>query len=133
MEFCGIFRYLRFFMSRNLSVLPISNQKYQKFQKWLFITWNRYHFWNFHGKETQIDTHITDFIDTLTDVKIDIKILELSWNNAWTRERVSLWLHQKLKITNFTGNTARTAKAKLYFWLEGCVKFVYFLFGNALL
>ena len=26
----------------------------------------------------QIDIHITDLIDTLTDVKIDVKILELS-------------------------------------------------------
>ena len=45
----------------------------------------------------QIDTHINDFIDFVTD----IKILDLSKNNALTREKVFLWLHQKHEFTSF--------------------------------
>ena len=67
----------------------------QNLGKWLFKAWNKYHFRNFQHKEMQIDTHINDFIDFVTD----IKILDLSWNNALTREKVFLVASPKTQMS----------------------------------
>ena len=46
----------------------------------------------------QIDIHITDLIDTLTDVKIDVKILELSLIQGRRFKKILPYCHKKLKI-----------------------------------
>ena len=46
----------------------------------------------------QIDIHITDLIDTLTDVKIDVKILELSLVQGRRFKKILQYCSKKLKI-----------------------------------
>ena len=46
----------------------------------------------------QIDIHITDLIDTLTDVKIDVKILELSLIQGRRFKKILQYCPKKLKI-----------------------------------
>ena len=45
----------------------------------------------------QIDIHITDLIDTLTDVKIDVKILELSLVQGRRFKKILQYCPKKLK------------------------------------
>ena len=51
----------------------------------------------------QIDIHITDLIDTLTDVKIDVKILELSLVQGRRFKKILQCCTKKLKSTRFNG------------------------------
>ena len=46
----------------------------------------------------QIDIHITDLIDTLTDVKIDVKILELSLVQGRRFKKILQYCPKNLKI-----------------------------------
>ena len=46
----------------------------------------------------QINIHITDLIDTLTDVKIDVKILELSLVQGRRFKKILQYCPKNLKI-----------------------------------